>query len=129
MQVICFVIVDRMNFSDYQVAFLHDLSHVELIFFILFSLLGNVSGVQGKIGKCTSFYIDLPSFVRNFHQKMNTSCTLPTTMSPTWGLYLAFKGLTMINLFVISTVPRTDAWILLSTRYVPWPLSLQFFTS
>lgn len=28
-----------------------------------------------------------------------------------------------MSLFVISTVPRTDAWILLSIRYVPWPLN------
>lgn len=34
-----------------------------------------------------------------------------------------------MSLFVISTVPRTDACILLSMRYVPWPLNWVVVTS
>lgn len=123
MQVIGFVVVDWMYFSHDEVSFLHDFSHVELILFILLPLLGNVGGVQWEVCECACLDVYLPSLVGNLHWLGVTSCTRPTTMSPTWGLYFALRGLTIMSLFVISTVPRTDAWILLSMRYVPWPLN------
>lgn len=66
MQIIGFIVVDRVHFSHYQIALLHDPPHVELVLFVLFALLRNVSRVERKVGKGGGLDIDFPSFVGNF---------------------------------------------------------------
>lgn len=56
---------------------------------------------------------------------INTSTTLPTTISPVCGWYLFLIALTIMSLLVISTVPKSELYILFSTLYVPWPLVLE----
>lgn len=101
MQVESFIVVNRMHLSHNQISFLHYLSHIKLILLVLFSLLRNVCRIQRQKCICWCSDIYLPSFVCYLNQKDYTSCTLPTTMSPTWGEYLLRRGFTIISLFVI----------------------------
>jgi hypothetical protein len=52
---------------------------------------------------------------------LHTSVTLPTTTSPTSGLYLVRSGRTLMSLLTISTTPATDATSASSSAYVPCP--------
>lgn len=52
-----------------------------------------------------------------------TSIILATTTSPTSPTYRLFSGLIEINLFTCSKQPASDAFMLSSSPYVPWPLN------
>jgi hypothetical protein len=64
-----------------------------------------------------------------FHLLFAIYTTLPTTMSPICGVYLLLRGLTIISLLVISTVPISEAYMTPLARYVPWPLGKKINTS
>lgn len=124
--VVGFVLVDGVDlfqkqkyFSHDKIALFHDFAHVEFVLFVLFSLFGQVGVVQTEEGVGACVYVDFPAFVGDLFRQEITQMTLPTTMSPVWGWYRFLMALTMMSLLVISTVPRSELQILLSTLYVP----------
>ena len=46
MQIVSLIVVDGVHLSHDQVTFLHDPPHIELVFFVLFALLGYIGRVQ-----------------------------------------------------------------------------------